>query len=50
MVQGMEARAFCELVQSALERRGQRKKSIAVMEADPEHGKHVANCNSKLLA
>ena len=39
---------LCVLVQKELERLGNGKeasKTIAVMEADPEHGKHVAACN-----
>ncbi len=48
VVEGMESEVFVRLVSSVVERQGGAPPKVAVMEADPEHGKHLQACNMVL--
>ncbi len=48
VVEGMESEAFVRLVSGVVEREGGPPTKVAVMEADPEHGKHLQACNMLL--
>jgi tRNA nucleotidyltransferase (CCA-adding enzyme) len=46
VVEGMASEEFVELLCELVVRQGGVRPKVAVMEADPEHGKHLAACNA----
>ncbi len=46
VVEGMASEEFVELLCELVVRQGGARPKVAVMEADPEHGKHLAACNA----